>query len=1050
GGVDFRVNSGQLMITAKIDEDPENPQIFADNIFLGVSKYTQDYLPIMIDVAGQRLVDMTAMGSGSPVEEGRLERATQTINWNGRLDTGAFVDSGTYIIRVRAEGADGLGISTDEAVVNVTTPFDFNLKSISPMDKEFSTIGAPDRVSVYYTVSKDSIISANVYKSNGEFVAKLLEGEEVLGVDPGNPHVVSWRGNYPEPDSGLLAAPGDYKISLTAAAKDGTETKTLNIDEISVRAFHRNEAVVKLEPVGEDVSYFDGSKRETIKFIEGDAPFFVEAKGLGSYHPPKDFSYTLTANGKQKITAYPNVPFAGLMHRGFREVDTKVKVIFKIYGWNHYLGCEDNWLFGKWWNPWKWRRENEVREEVRWIEADALPGGGKGVVFKTGNEEKKFSFDFNTNDWCHQSGWDDFYGKPNPGSGIDSIAVRVEVYTKDSSFGLDATPIDTWVSLESSSVTSKGIFSLIYDSGNQYITHDGTQKSDSTWIDKSYGAYNLDLTLKLEAPITYSRLTNRFVPWIGFINAKTPLTDRTKDFTTYLGDIQQGLGFPGKLFFDDPEAKPGESYEPIDDLDGENWEELVSSLNARAAEANLLGYKDSLDSSVGYDSYLSDEYYEFIPITGDFDYNDNSPIVKVGTKLVYPYDGKDGPISWFDFNWPASAQEKSDFYDQQLIKRRTLDKELGGEPQNYTGTSQDGTWWELDDDQFDARLSAQNNSRLGSGQVRFNKTQGKSIWSTSEINGLFLPAPDYVDNLEYSVESNTDGITASLSSSGKNGVATASDNGQGIDWTTKEDLTLASTDGLIKAGPLTFNQETFSSQREFKISQFYQVSNVSEFPAALKYTFLKKDPYGELAASPLDNPNLEITDWEVKIKDKTGGENKDLILTNVDTTTEKNIQSHYNNDKFKLKLELKANESRFVEILGSAPDAYDLLFFDGNNWQNIFSSSQGQTGRLAWWDISRLNGKHTLLLKSQGLIATTDVHIGTLIKENQEKSAWSVYKRAELKFPAGAFGGRDHLVTLTPVTMTEVKIRNRPILMTHGPIVEIKPSPWIFPIEPID
>jgi len=109
---------------------------------------------------------------------------------------------------------------------------------------------------------------------------------------------------------------------------------------------------------------------------------------IAAYHPPKDFSYTLTAAGKQQITAYPYVPFAGLMHRGFRAVDTKVKVKFKIHAWNWELGCDDEWhclgFSGHFWNPWKWGLYHKEWEEAKWIDS---------VVFKNGDENKTIPFE---------------------------------------------------------------------------------------------------------------------------------------------------------------------------------------------------------------------------------------------------------------------------------------------------------------------------------------------------------------------------------------------------------------------------------------------------------------------------------------------------------------------------------------------------------------------------------------------------------------------------------------------------------------------------------
>ncbi|MFC1510780.1 FlgD immunoglobulin-like domain containing protein [Candidatus Margulisiibacteriota bacterium] len=1041
GGIDFKLDSGQLMITAKIDEDPDSPSIYAENVYLGVSKYSQDFLPIMIDVAGQRLINMANMGGQvAEAESANLERSTQTVDWTGRLDSGAYVDSGAYIIKVRAEGADGVGVAVDEKVVNITTPYDFAVTSVSPSDKEFSTIGAPDRISVYYAVSKDSIINANVYNSSGQFVAKVLEGEEVLGVHPNNPYSLSWLGNYPEPDSGTMVDPGSYRIVLNVASKDGRDSDQAEVSGVRIKSFSVNTSQANVEPVGQDTSFNEG----TIKLATGDSPLFIEAKGIGTYHPPKDFTYTLTASGQQKITAYPYVPFTGLMHRGFRQVDTKAKVKFKIHAWNWQQGKHEDirvfgYKVGEWYNPFAWDLKYRTLNKERWIDA---------AVFRSGSETGNYTFEFDPNDWWHQSETDNFWSKANPGSGINRIDVQAQIFSKDGSISLDVTPDDKWTLPAADIVTSKGIFKVT-NNGEKFTTNHGTLVTGGHWHNKSYGAYRVRLTLELEDKVARSRLTNRFVPWVDFINAKTAESARTKDFRVYLTDINRGLGFPGKLFFEDPAAKPGAPYQPkaqlIAELKGKNWNDLVTELDKKGEEANLVGYKGSLASSVGYTSYLSDEYFEFIPITkpagGDFQYSD-SPVVKVYTNLVYKSDGN--PQSPCDIGWPLTDSEISAFNGQQNTKRA----DLKANPQNYTGTSVNGTWWQLDGEEIAQRKKDKNNTAIGSGKVIYDKSAGKSIWQASQSHGQLLPVPAYVRSLNYSVASNTASIKVYPASGGKNTFLKAEDTNAGLPWSTDDDTTLLAAEGKVKSGPVTFNLEDFRSRRELKIADFYDVSDDYTSASALKYTLLKDNPFKASIAHPIDNPNIELTDWQVVVKDQTGSTNQDVLLDAVETTSQKDVQSHYKNDKIKLRLKLKASEARFVEITGVAPGSYELMYFDGQDWKTIERSNSGKNGRLAWWDVSRLNGKHTVLLKSNGLIATQDVYIGTLVPKSGG-NAWSAYKRAQLRFPTGAFLdgsqlAQDQLVTVTPVTMTEIKVRNRPIILTHGPIVEIKPSPWKF------
>ncbi|MFA4844797.1 MAG: FlgD immunoglobulin-like domain containing protein [Candidatus Margulisiibacteriota bacterium] len=316
-----------------------------------------------------------------------------------------------------------------------------------------------------------------------------------------------------------------------------------------------------------------------------------------------------------------------------------------------------------------------------------------------------------------------------------------------------------------------------------------------------------------------------------------------------------------------------------------------------------------------------------------------------------------------------------------------------------------------------------------------------------------MPLPDYVNDVKYSLTSNTSGVKVSPSSGDKNTTYGAEDLATaGINWTTNDDNSLLPTAGLIKSPGLIFNEKEFYGRRELKISDFYSVKDDYQSVSALKYTFVKNDPFGRTSNSPIDNPNVVITGWNVALKDKTGGTNKDIVLEKVDTTSDKDWQSHWKSDKIKLKLKLDASESRYVEVLGNASGPYELMYFDGKTWKTFVTSNSGASGRLGWWNVGRLNGKYTVLIKSGSYIATKDVSIGTLIEKEVKMSAYSTYKRAQLEFPKGAFVNgsklpQDQLVTITPVAMNEIYIRNRPIIITSGPIVEIKPSPWKFDLD---
>lgn len=1021
GGVDFAAKSGQLMISAKIDEDPASPSIYADRVYLGASKYSQQYLPIIIDVASQSLIDASSMGGA--VSDPSKTKPPQEVSWNGKYDTGGFVDDGTYIVRVRGEGVDGRGISTDEAIVNVKTPFKFALEGVS--NKEFSTLGAPDRVSVSYKVNKDSIINAVVYDDSGNFVSRLADGAEVPGSNyAGN---LFWRGNFPAADSSQIKNGGRYKIVLNVSAKDGSGSRQETIDGISISSFLADNSV-KLAPIGDEVRL----NGETIRLAKGESPFFLEAKATGKYYPPRDFAFTLSATGEQNLTAYPFVPFAGLLHRGFREVKTKVKVKYRIHCWNWELGADDEWhafgVSGRWWNPWKWGMRYYDLEEERWAE--------EGLVLKQGDEAKSIPFDFRTDVWWHQGTADLTAGKPSPGSGIYSIEAFVDVYAKDGSFTLDSNSV--WVATGADKIpTLKGIFSVSSNGSEYEFARD----------EKNYGGFKGELVLQLASPIAYSRLTNRFVPWVGFVSNKQK---QTQDFSEYLGDINRGLGFPGKAFFMDPEAKPDKPYlstaEMTARLTGMNWHDRAAEIGRMANEASLLGYKDALGSTAGYDDYLADEYFEFIPITspdqhnnkpGGFTWTNNSPIVTASTDLVYPADGANGLKPVFSLPWPWVETEYSAIEGNEAKKRTDFTKN----PQRYSATSKDGTFWEFDIAELNQRRAETAASRIIAGRTVFNKLENESNWTTTESYSQLLPVPNYVNNPRY--------LAASDDPSLKIFPNKVVDLSAPLDWSTEDDLNLVPTNKQVASGPLIFNDGLFSSKKQVRLAEIYPL-NKSDCRSinAQKYTFLVNDPFDRCPDSPLDNPNIVLSGWSVNVKDKAGLVNRDIDVKEVEMAADRGTQAHWKNDAVDLKLKLDAAEASYLEIIGEAPGPYELSYFDGQSWKNIVTTYENKptVGRLGWWNVGRLNGKYTLLLRSNGFIATQDISVGTIVGDSCSGEACSTYRRAQLKFPAGAFG-IDQLVTITPVSMSEIYIRNRPIIITSGPIVEIKPSPWKFALD---
>jgi flagellar hook assembly protein FlgD len=1041
-GFDFKVENGkQLMISPKIDEDPTSPSPYASNIYLGISKATQEFVPIMVDLQNRKLMDLAAMGSASGGSDTQNvgRSASSGIEWDGKLDTGAFVDDGNYVIRVRAEGVDGFGIATDEAQVKVVTPFE--LKNVEAVNKSFSPLSAPDRISVFYNLSKDALVSAYVYDESGGLKAILKEGEKVLGaLNPNNRYSLSWRGNYPTPDSGTVVTYGRYYLKLIARALDGSGEQSEEIRDVSIVETRSDANYARLEAMGEEKS-LNGDR---IRLAEGESPYYFEAKASGVYYPPKDFNYTLSASGKQRFTTYPYVPFAALVHRGFNTIKLKVKPRLVGNYADFYYRID---LSGAY-----WRRDGGydfVRERPA-ISPDLTIGNESATLSDAGN--------------C-----DDLFGRATgigqPGKEFNYSNITVDICAQD-----DETLILDTVTIPDSQLWNVSSVQEIPGEKGAFVlaVYPGETARDNR-------NYRLKLHVKPASEIAYSRLTNRFVPWVDFVCAKRPVS-KDDNFANYMNRLDK-LGFPGKSYFMGttatvPTAPHRSAYDTslfAASLAGFSTTVTSGGLTfskpkaAEILDKTKTGFSETVET--GYSSYLSGEYLEFIPITapekGHFEFSNGAQInLKVyfqgnkdpstlNVRAVTPVKMEWAPEAGdsrtpFVFDWPhpnfASFNAKYGVggeYYKKLIKKE------GGDPQNWNGYGSIGAtenvcYYELEQAEIDAHGRDKYSESRSAGVVYY-KDKGKSEWTSGPLYSILDP-PNYIEGLKYDISGTSNGVKPQLQGMDRNGYIYAYDTLNPVPWTSSDDATLYANSGLIKSGLKLFNMEDFRGLRNIAIfpDAPYRISEDVSSQNALKYTFIKSDVYGRTSDSPADNPNLVIRNWGVVVKDRNDQINEDLEIGEV------KVNGDHKTDHFELKLKTSAPEKRYVEIRGASKGPYELMYFDGDAWKTITSSYVPKSGRLAWWNVNRLNGRYTVLLKSREYVATQDIHIGTLIKDDgKEKDVFSAYRRAQLKFPAKAFGA-DQIATVTPVTMTEIKIRNRPIIMTHGPIVEIKPSPFKF------
>jgi flagellar hook assembly protein FlgD len=1020
GGIDLNTTAAIIIITPKIDENPDNPQITADNIYLGMTKAAQSYLPIMIN--------------------NDLTLADTTVKWNGKFETGAYVDSGIYKIRAVAEGVDGIGLSTDEAQIEVET--DFDLTNVEGTNLSFDPFGMPNSTTVRFNLTKDSYITAYVYKEGVPDPVCTITREALYkgAPDPAHKISISWKGNYPTPDSNQMYTTGNFRIKVIATSADGKTQKDSEIRGIIITGSKPDPNQASLDPIGGEIS-FNG---ETVRSASGESDYYFEAKGTGRLYPPRKFSYDLVPYGKQIATVYPYVPYAMLVHRGFKQVDTYIDV--------HIVGQYDD----TWWET-GWASGGEANQ-------DTFNFNKRVVDTNWGFRDKESGIDTDKSKFSFSGGGraqNMFRGyKGNSEMSFNWANIEVYFYTQrggDKRFLLDKLSFPM-AHAAGEIKSEKGMFKM--NVSENHINDDN---------------YKIVANVSLFDFVKYSRLTNRFMPWFGFVNKNLV---SARDYTTAEAFIDQ-LGFPGGRFFNDPLAKINTAYgNKVVNRTGLN----LNDLNILSNEKNILNYdpnkgtkykisdtsqggiiivpnsgvselhilpsgsiKPLISDTDGFNFYLSDETTtEFIQITapegGSFVITGKSG--RVGTDLVYSYlSNLKNP---FLFNYPASKDEVSAFKD---VNKKRYDYYIRN-PGSWTGINESSPY-ELDGNTVALSVEVK---ALNGEEIRYRKNKNGYFYESQTLGTLYSKEfpKNVIDKRFNFVNISDPSIVLSLAGSKEatlNAYLTGTLNGAvGQMWTTDDDVLLGQSGGKITSPLMTFNKDGFGSGNEtLKISEPYVSSIIGgqdlASPNAVKYTFWKYDHYAtsEPELTPIDNPQLLYEDWEISVKDLSGKINEDIVLEKIITSP------IHLNDVFEARLKLDSSENRYVKVTGKANGPYTLMFKDGDEWKVINDANSPADGVLGWWNVSRLNGRYTVLLKLKdaSIVSAQDVLVGTVVRPSSPARVTSAYKRAEVLFTQGVFNS-DQLVTVTPLKADRLHAANRPVVPTIGPIVELKPSPYIF------
>ena len=767
--------------------------------------------------------------------------------WDGLTDYGAYVDSGTYTIRITAGGTDGSGYAVSETTVNIQTPFTVQNIGMSPTDGQFDAFNSPiNAVTAKYIVNKDIHATAVILDQAGTTISVLTD-QDILG-SKAEKNII-WNGAYPTAESNSRVVSGTYTLRVILTPQDTTTATVLNYGPITLQQ-PSGSAGGMLNPLGTSINY-NGS---VVNATEGLSNYLWLARGTGTYTVPKTVTFSIVASGNQTVTVKPFVPFAGLYHRGFNKVKVKLDTKFHFKNDGSGRGCciilydqsnSKGYLDTPGqqhieWNYFIDKSYYEITNEQQTIHISAS--------FREINRNNKFS-----SNKCY---------------GDTSIII----YSTDGAIIDRITDIHGgWTGPgEYTGASEKGIFGYTVS----------ISRGDQNYI------LQANISIKLLDAIAYSRLTNRYYAWYGYVNKDT---GRSLKFSEWFTDLGK-LGFVPSSYFEN-----GYTKTTINALLAEKYPVTIDTLNATitknqkliAALSKANVQYDTLHcTDNSYYTYLDDEYTEFIPmataqgITFNITYSSyNRNIIESvrvdntwTTSKIIPWPIKpEDLISTINMNTNKAVQ-LAGISDIQATDYNNLPYAIDLQTVNFSNNTQE----------LSGTVSRkQNFTCLVQSALRNIPSSNVNMDNTLKIRVADADDPDieilFDNGQAETIYSSTLNVTARYKSIVPNSVQ---------QWSTQQDAFLKN--GLIESLPVTFNANGFApiSEKIYIGDTYFAENNrvagisTQNIFSADFLTFRTHDYYDANSGRIL-NPNLDISSWNITLHDVTGKDAQDLEAVNI-------------------------------------------------------------------------------------------------------------------------------------------------------------------------
>ncbi len=989
--------------------------------------------PVLESIFGDDNPYSASVGSLSNNIGFRLENArpAPSFTWDGKDIYGSLVNDGNYRLVLTAEGRDGKGFDKKN-IDNLEVYSRIDITNIGLSSTNFDPFSTGiNCTTLSFRVTKSAFVDITVMDTNNRDVCEIVKNTSVNG---NYYNQVNYNGVKDSIGSPEFLDKGNYNFRIVAWDADHPDIAATNFIPFTLNPEEISGGLSPLLNVEGQ-----STNNENVVAVNGDARFKWVLKNVtGAYLPPLKVTYRLNARGSQAVVGYPFVPFVTEAYRWFDSAYVKVE------GKYDFTRREVKKSF------WGSVSTANDRKDTGSAGIEKVMGPGEHIHFSADNK-----IDNGDNgDWFdHRIGsvgcW------PSGMYGLDDITVNGKNVHKTASgedFRVENTDVGEWGDV--------GGYKYSHLVGNFDFTFDPNRRGNTMM----------------------NNVLNRFSQWAS----------------------------ENKYYYGNQEDQNNKILKDSDETETNNVGPIYDSYTHFDISGSVIeedGARHYYNWRIqGKNGYIS----HYVSMANDFDAN-----VSKGKALCYEYDENANfngfvPRNHVNFRFEGDNLEANKAYNvyfTQIPNTHTYIAHTDIDDKNdividFPATLNQVANWNQShnfntngDGCYDKYFASLHNAFLDPNNSQINYGgYGASYITASDVIELDNSKGDYSFNktgLFANFNLNTSGPEGNIRNINLNNLGIAVDKVEPLDpeYAANQDYNKANslmfTSSVDAGGSINCTGRTFSglwymsSDERLSPTGHTLVSGTNvicgkEFDGKairlnFKDSYPKQDSTGNDGLFWVTNGIVINNPWLIVDKDSVkadniefyylnGEKNEDLCVSNVTIESGTNFANGY----FLAALKPGREGQKVVEIRGSVNSAYELLYYDGNNFQSITNVPVVKVisnATLAYWNVRGLSGRYTILLKAynnQGVkYAKQVVDIGEYKKPNTGSGNFltsTPYKRVELVIPASV--PDNTLVNVTPMGLDELKESEigtkLPDISPIGPILKMEPSPYQFGDNPAD